>query len=107
MKRHRPTFQKYIIVLVLSAKFLRIEVDLSALKRHVKCELSGMIRKIELLINGASDSCLWKSCENIKENLSFLQKELLAKKVITRDSNSNSKLTIKFTISASILFIIA
>ena len=58
-----------------------------------------MKRKMELQINGAFNGYLCQSCKNVKENLSFLQKELLAKsvyKVITRDSNRNSKLTIKF-----------
>ena len=38
-----------------------------------------MNRKMESLINGASNGFHWKSCENMKENLSFLQKELLPK----------------------------
>ena len=61
------------------SKYLRIEADLSALKSHVKCELLDMMRKMESLINGASNGYLCQSCENMKENLSFLQKELLTK----------------------------
>ena len=34
---------------------------------------------MELLTNGTSNSFHCQSCENLKENLSFLQKELLAK----------------------------
>ena len=63
----------------IRSEYLSIEVDLSALKSHVKCELSDMMRKMELLINGASSGYLCQSCENLKGNLSFLQKELLAK----------------------------
>ena len=36
-------------------KMLRVEADLSALKSHVKCELSDMNRKMESMINGASN----------------------------------------------------
>ena len=36
------------------------------------------VRKMESLINSASNGFLCQSCENMKENLSFLQKELLA-----------------------------
>ena len=57
------------------SKYIRIKVDLSALKSHVKCELSDMIKKMESLINGASNSYLFQSCENMKENLSFVQKD--------------------------------
>ena len=60
-------------------KVLRVEANFSALKSHVKCELSDMMRKMESLINGASNAFLCQSCENMKENLSFRQKELLAK----------------------------
>ena len=38
-----------------------------------------MNRKMELLTNGTSNGFHCQSCENLKENLSFLQKELLAK----------------------------
>ena len=38
-----------------------------------------MMRQMQLLINDASNGFLEQSCENIKENLSFLQKEHLAK----------------------------
>ena len=38
-----------------------------------------MMRKIESLINGSFNRYLYQSCENMSENLSFLQKELLAK----------------------------
>ena len=37
------------------SKYVRIEADHSALKNHVKCELSDMMRKMESLINGAID----------------------------------------------------
>ena len=60
-------------------KVLRIEVYFSALKSHVKCELSDMNKKMESLINGASNGFHCQSCGNLKENLSFLQKELSAK----------------------------
>ena len=60
-------------------KVLRVEADLSASKSHVKCELSDMNRKMESLTNGISNGFHCQSCENLKENLSFLQKELLAK----------------------------
>ena len=42
-------------------------------------EKKVMMRKMELLINGASNGCLCQSCENMKQTLSFLQKELIAK----------------------------
>ena len=61
------------------SKYLRIEANLSPLKNHVKCELSDIMRKIESLINSASNGYLCKSGENMKVNLGFLQKELLAK----------------------------
>ena len=38
-----------------------------------------MNRKMESLTNGISNGFHCQSCENLKENLSFLQKELLAK----------------------------
>ena len=38
-----------------------------------------MMRKIESLINSASNGYLCQSCENMKGNLSFLEKELSAK----------------------------
>ena len=38
-----------------------------------------MNRKMESLTNGISNSFHCQSCENLKENSSFLQKELLAK----------------------------
>ena len=38
-----------------------------------------MMRQMELLINDASNGFLDQFSENIKENLSFLQKEHLAK----------------------------
>ena len=53
--------------------------NFSALKSHVKCELLDMKRKMELLTNGISNGFHCQSCENLKENLSFLQRELLAK----------------------------
>ena len=37
-------------------KVLRVEADLSALKSHVKCELSDVMKKMQSVINGAS----WK-----------------------------------------------
>ena len=55
-------------------KVLRVEADLSALY-----QLSDMNRKMESLTNGTSNGFHCQSCENLKENLSFLQKELLAK----------------------------
>ena len=54
------------------SKYARIEADLSALKSHVKCKLSNMMRKMESLINGASNGYLHQSCENMKGHLSFL-----------------------------------
>ena len=86
------------------SKCVRREADFSALKSHVKCELSDKIRKIESLISGASNGYLCQSCENMKGNLSFLQKELLAKNefikslletqsaILNALSNSTSKL---------------
>ena len=59
---------------VILLKGLRVEDDLLALMNH-----SDMMRKIESLINGASNGYLYQSCKNMKENLSFLQKELSAK----------------------------
>ena len=38
-----------------------------------------MNRKMESLTNGISNDFHCQSCNNLKENLSFLQKELLAK----------------------------
>ena len=58
---------------------LGVQADLSALKSHVKCKLSDMNRKMESLTNGILNGFHCQSCENLKENLSFLQKELLAK----------------------------
>ena len=60
-------------------KVLRVEADLSALKSHVKCKLSDVMKKMESVINGASDGFLCQAFENMKENLSFLQKERLPK----------------------------
>ena len=40
-----------------------------------------MNRKMESLANGISNGFHCQSCENLKQNLSFLQKELLAKDV--------------------------
>ena len=60
-------------------KVLRVEADLSALKSHVKWKLSDMNRKKESLTNNAFNGFHCQSCENLKENLSFFQKELLAK----------------------------
>ena len=65
-------------------KVLRVEADFMALKSHVKCELSDMNRKMESLTNGISNGFHCQSCENLKENLSFLQKELLAKDGFTK-----------------------
>ena len=56
----------------MRSKYARIEADLSALKSHVKCKLSNMMRKMESLINGASNGYLHQSCENMKGHLSFL-----------------------------------
>ena len=84
------------------AKVFIVEADLSTLKSHVKCELSDMNRKMESLTNGASNGFHCQSCENLEENLSFLQRELLAKD----DSNRHSKFTIKLKIEARILVII-
>ena len=47
-------------------KVLRVETDLSALKSQVKCELSDMNRKMESMINGASNGFHCQSCENLK-----------------------------------------
>ena len=58
--------------------------DLSVLKSHVKGELSDMNRKMESLTNGASNIFHCQSCGNLTENLSFLQKELLAKDEIIK-----------------------
>ena len=44
----------------------------------------GMISKIGSLINGASNNYLCHSSENMKENLSFLRKELLAKDAVVK-----------------------
>ena len=76
-------------------KVLRVETDLSALKSHVKCELADMIRKMESPINGASNGFLCKSCENMKEDLSFLQKERLAKDVFIKSLLETQTATLK------------
>ena len=55
-------------------KVLRVEADL-----WVLYQLSDMNRKMESLTNDTSNSFHCQSCEKLKENLSFLQKELLAK----------------------------
>ena len=60
-------------------KILRVETDLSTLKSHLKSELSDMNRKMESLTNGTSNGFHCQSCENLKENLNFLQKYLSAK----------------------------
>ena len=49
------------------------------IKSHIRCELSYVNRKIESLIDGVSNGFPSKSCENMKGNLNFLQRELLAK----------------------------
>ena len=61
------------------SKYLKIVADPPALKSHVKCKLSDMMRKMESLINGAPNGYPCQSCENMKGNLDFLQGELLAK----------------------------
>ena len=103
---HSSSFAK---IEEIPPKVLRVEANLSTLKSHVECELSDMNRKMESLTNSASNGFHCQSCENLKENLNFLQKELLTRKfykVITTDSNSHSKLTIKLKIEACILVII-
>ena len=89
------------------SKYLRIETDLSGSKSHAKCELSDMMRKMESLVNSNSNGYLWQTCENMKNNLSFLQKELLVEnepiKSLLETQIYNSNLTIKFNIDASIL----
>ena len=61
------------------SKYLRIEAHILALKCDIKCGLSDMMIKMESLFNGVSNGFLYQSSENMKENLSFLHKELLAK----------------------------
>ena len=56
------------------SKYLRIEADLSV----------DMVRKMESLIIGASNGYLFHSCKNMKNNLNFLQKELLVKNGFTK-----------------------
>ena len=73
---HSSSFVKIEEIL---PKVLRGETDLPSLNSHVKYKLSDMNRKMELLTNGTSNGFHCQSCENLKENLSFLQKELLAK----------------------------
>ena len=60
-------------------KYIRIGTDLWELNSHFNCKLLNMMRKIESLINSASNGYLCQSCENMKGNLSFLEKELSAK----------------------------
>ena len=67
-------------------KVLRVEADLSALKSRVKCELSDMNRKMESLNNGISNGFHCQFYGNLKENLSFVQKELLAKDEFIKSS---------------------
>ena len=76
-------------------KVLRVETDISALKSHVKCQLADIIRKMESPINGASNGFLCKSCENMKEDLSFLQKERLAKDVFIKSLLETQTATLK------------
>ena len=83
-KKDRLTFQKsvsssYINKEGILTKYVRIVVNLTALKSNIKSEFSDIIRKMESLTNGASNGYLCQSCKNMKGNLSFLQKELLAK----------------------------
>ena len=78
---HSSSFVKIEEIL---PKVLRVEADLSALKSRVKCELSDMNRKMESLTDGISNGFHCQSCENLKQNLSFLQKGLLAKDVFIK-----------------------
>ena len=73
---HSSSFVKIEEIL---PKVLRVEANLSALQNHVSCELSDMNRKMESLTNGTSNGFHCQSCENLKENLNFLQKYLSAK----------------------------
>ena len=73
---HSSSFVKIEEIL---PKVLRVEANLLALRSYIKYELSDMNRKMESLTNGISDGFRCQFCENLKENLSFLQKELLAK----------------------------
>ena len=63
-----------------------------------------MNRKMESLPNGISNGFHSQSCENLKENLKLSSERTTSErsvyKVITRDSNSHSKLTIKLKIDA-------
>ena len=45
-----------------------------------------MIRKMESIINGASNGFHCQSCENLKENLNIIQKELLPKDEFIKSS---------------------
>ena len=64
---------------------MRVEAELSAIKRHFKCELSTLNIKIEYItpsLDGALknlENQPHKSCSIVEDNLLFLQKELLSK----------------------------
>ena len=66
-------------------KVLRVEAELSATKSHFKCELSTLNSKIKSLTTSLSGALKklenhpHKCCSIVKDNLLFLQKELLSK----------------------------
>ena len=68
----------------------RLEVQISALKSHLKCEISTMNSRIDLLsevienkVNALSDQC--KNIEVLQDNLKFLQMELKTKNEIIKN----------------------
>ena len=66
-------------------KVFRVEAELSAIKSHFKCKLSTLNSKIESLTTSLSGALKklenhpHKCCSIVKDNLLFLQKELLSK----------------------------
>ena len=68
----------------------RLEAQISALKCHLKCEVSTMYSRIDLLsevienkVNVLSDQC--KNFEVLQDNIKFLQMELKTKNEITNN----------------------
>ena len=68
----------------------RLEAQISALKSHLKCEVSTMNSRIDLLsevienkINVLSDQC--KNIEVLQDNIKFLQMELKTKNEIIKN----------------------
>ena len=74
--------------------------DLSALKIHVKCELSDMIIKVESLIKGAFNNDFCQPSEIKKENLSKLSSKRTGSQIKIEEVKSTRRQTIIVASSA-------